>query len=288
MAETNPNNLEGTAAERTPPAPGQAPVVLSYQRPVPSRKWAKGIRIVMLIVAIAAILMAALLIFNPVLEINERLGAGALGTPFGPIDGTQTNEVTQHRYVAEAILYLGLFLLMQWLFLSPRGRWQISLSLDGPLPRRAALAAGFIGMLLSIGLIATLMEIPDWWIRCTTIPQAHTDPEKRVQSFRVMWVVMSALWSAWTFVFWRYGKSLDRYSALRKIFRWLLAGTVLELLIATPAHAAIIYSRGDECYCERGTYTGIAFGCTAALWLFGPGAILLFLREKRRRTVMNT
>ena len=79
---------------------------------------------------------------------------------------------------------------------------------------------------------------------------------------------------------------MDRYTAMRRLFRGLLAGTVLELLVSAPAHAAIIHARGDDCYCERGTWTGMAFGCTAALWLFGPGAFLLFLREKRRRALL--
>jgi hypothetical protein len=173
-----------------------------------------------------------------------------------------------------------LFLLTQWWFLSPRGSWRIGAALGAgsPPPRRAAIAAGFIGMLLCIGLIATVMELADWWLKFTTEDGIGTP-----QHFGVVWIVMAALWAFWSIVFFNYWRGLDRYTALRKVFRWLLAGTVLEMFLAAPAHAWIVGQRGDECYCQRGTWTGVAFGCTAALWLFGPGALLLFLREKKRR-----
>jgi len=31
---------------------------------------------------------------------------------------------------------------------------------------------------------------------------------------------------------------------------------------------------------SAGDVDGVAFGCTAALWLFGPARVLLFLRKK--------
>jgi hypothetical protein len=232
----------------------------------------------MLVLAVLAIHVAALCIFNPIVEIREWIGGGALGTPFAPINTKLPQEQIQRVYIPQACAYFAIFLITQWWFLSPRGTWRIRLSLEGPPPRRAALAAGFIGMLLSIGLLATLMELPDWWLALTAEGKINTP-----QHFGAMWIVVAIVWIAWTIVFHVYWRSLDRYTALRRVFRWLLAGTILEMLIAAPAHALIIRSRGDDCYCERGSWTGIAFGCTAILWLFGPGALLMFLREKRRR-----
>jgi hypothetical protein len=285
MTDSSASDAGERRVNRPPPLPASEPVVLNYRPVVPARRRAEAIRILMLVVAIGAVGLAGLLIFNPALEINPMLGGGALGTPFGPFDGTLPQQTIVNQYIPYAGFYFGLFLFTQYLFLLPRGQWRISVTPDAPISCRAAVAAGFIGMLLSIGLIATLMEIPNWWIKFTTVPSVRgNDAAQSVQHFGAIWMFMGIFWLVWTFVFWRYGKSLDRYSALRKIFRWLLAGTILELLIACPAHAAIIHSRGDDCYCARGTWTGVAFGCTAALWLFGPGAFLLFLREKRRRT----
>ena len=254
-------------------------LVLGYRRPAPpARKYAAVVRAIMVALAVIAIHLAALCLLNPVLAVREWLGGGVLGTPFAPINTALSQTDIQHRYLYEALAYLGLFLLTQWWFLSPRGSWRIRLSLEGPPPRRAALAAGFIGMLLSIGLLATLMELPGWWLKLTAGGAIQTP-----QRFATLWPVMAVIWGAWALVFHFYWRSLDRYTALRRVFRWLLAGTILEMLVAAPAHAIIVWRRGDECYCERGTWTGVAFGCTAAVWFFGPGAYLLFLREKRRR-----
>ena len=56
----------------------------------------------------------------------------------------------------------------------------------------------------------------------------------------------------------------------------------MELLVAIPTHA-FVYRRDDDCYCVRGSYTGIVFGLTVLLWAFGPGLVLLAWREKQRR-----
>jgi hypothetical protein len=282
--------------EATPSPQDEIPLaerlVLPYAALEPrGRRIARFIRWTMLVLAIFAILLAACCILNPLFtetDFQQYLGGGVMGTPAAPISQLDKHDYTQlsdmevsalrRAYLPEALLYLAMFLLAQWVFLCPRGSWRIRTSQDVPPGRRAALAAGFIGMLLSVGMLATLMELPGWWVRLTTRGGIGTQ-----QHFAVVWIVMLLLWAGWTWVFSVYWRSLERYTALRRAFRWLLAGTVLELLVAVPAHAWIVSSRQEDCYCELGTYTGVAFGCTAALWLFGPGAFLLFLRERRRR-----
>ena len=100
------------------------------------------------------------------IEAKETIGdvtraGGVIGTPFSPINGTLNDEQIQRQYLPRALLYLAMFLLTQWLFLCPRGSWKIRRSDGGPPPLRAAVAAGFIGMLLAIGLLASMMEILD-------------------------------------------------------------------------------------------------------------------------------
>jgi hypothetical protein len=245
----------------------------------PARQRAAALRWCVFSLAIIANVAAIILLFNPILTIADQLGGGVVGTPFGPIKAGLSDDQSQSRYWGQALFFLGIYLFTQWLFLKPRGSWRIRLATGSePLPRRAALAAGFIGMLLSIGFLATLLEIPNWWLKLTAKGDTGT-----TQHFRGIWLIMIAVWIFWTIVFHSYCKSLDRYTALRRIFRWLIAGTILELMITAPAHAWVLHSRDSACYCERGTWTGVAFGATAVFWLFGPGAGLLFLREARRR-----
>src|SRR6266550_1721693 len=113
--------------------------VLDYQRVTPGApaRRARVFRIAMLIVAILAVHLAAILILHPAFEVSEvqtYLGGGVIGTPFSPInvpvpDGGDGRYGSDDRRVLEQYLprgcaYLGLFLVTQWWFLSPRGSWR--------------------------------------------------------------------------------------------------------------------------------------------------------------------
>jgi hypothetical protein len=262
------------------PTVQQTPALLNY-RPLPplAQRRARLMRIALLTVAILAFHATVILVLNPLWPAKEWLGGGAMGTPASPIDRSLSDEKIHDAYVPRAAAYLAVFLISQWVFLMPRGSWRIGQRSDDPPSRRSAVAAGLIGMLLSVGFLATLMEIPNWWLRLTT----DNGVIDSTQHFGPVWAVMAVLWVFWAIIFHRHMRGLDRQTALQKVFRWLFAGTVIEMFVAVPAHVLILRSRGTDCYCERGTWTGVAFGCTAALWLFGPGVLLLLWRERRRR-----
>ena len=92
---------------------------------------------------------------------------------------------------------------------------------------------------------------------------------------------MVLLWALWAAVFHHLWRNLDHRTAVSRTTRALLAGTVLELLVAAPIHAWAM-RKDDECYCARGSYTGLVFGGTVLIWLFGPGIVLLAMRERKR------
>ena len=58
-------------------------------------------------------------------------------------------------------------------------------------------------------------------------------------------------------------------------------GSFLEMFVGIGVFAW--NPQKEDCYCARGSYTALIFGGTVLLWCFGPGIILLFLREKYRR-----
>jgi hypothetical protein len=257
----------------------------------------------MLLLAVALSVMFVLL-FNMTFEFDERMGFGLAGTPAAPVDFNQKGQFRfspfnsdRATYTVHAILYFALFLMTQWLFLMPRGGWRLRLDLQGRPLRRSALAAGFVAMLLTAGLLAVALELPfprghdAWdsdgepspWIRLTAQTRNQGDG---YQSMGWFLGVMLIMWIVWGLAFWRYSRSLDRHTAMTRIFRGLVAGTFLETLVAGPAHAYL--AREEMCYCTRGSYTALVFGFTAALWLFGPGVFLLFLREKHRIERMSS
>jgi hypothetical protein len=63
--------------------------------------------------------------------------------------------------------------------------------------------------------------------------------------------------------------------------RGLIIGSVLELIVA--AGVFIWKTDEDNCWCARGSYTGLVFGATVMIWAFGPGLLFLFLREQAYR-----
>lgn len=218
---------------------------------------------------------------------------------------------SESLYSAVLAVYIGLFICTQWLFLRPRRQWTMRATMRGRPMKRSIFSAALIASILSVGLMATLLEIPGWWRyvvatnwaagqRLTvdavesvsaggvTVHPAPPPPALDIDDvdFRV-WpglLAISVAWSVWALIFWRYWRSGDRYTQFTRMIRGLLVGSILEVFVATAVHA-FTYRR-DECYCCRGSYTGLVFGGTALLWVFGPGIVLLYKRERHRQRVL--
>ena len=84
-------------------------------------------------------------------------------------------------------------------------------------------------------------------------------------------------WIIWAFVFHRFAKTDDPDTLLKCVTRWLLRGSILELLIAVPSH--IIVRRRGDCCAPLGTFWGIATGISVMLLCFGPGVFFLFVER---------
>src|SRR5690349_15338448 len=130
------------------------PNVLSYRRPLPRPRWtARIFHWAMISIAVLVFLAGVVALMNPVFEIARPLGGGTLGTPAAPLIEDQESQI-RTIYLPEALLYLGIFLWMQWLFLMPHGAWRLESLGGGTLTKRSTIAAGFVAMLLTIGLLA--------------------------------------------------------------------------------------------------------------------------------------
>jgi len=85
-------------------------------------------------------------------------------------------------------------------------------------------------------------------------------------------------WVLWSMAFYRYSKDTDDVVTVG--VKWLLRGSVLELLIAVPAH--IIVRRRNDCCAPAVTGFGIATGIAIMLLSFGPSVIFLFKKRMDR------
>lgn len=204
--------------------------------------------------------------------------AGIAGTPliaiFGPFLPWGGN-VDKFAYVF-SLIYIGLFVMTQWLFLSPRQMWKIKVKPSGRPMKRAAVAAAFAAALLSIGLLYSVMDLFGDKVVINMGDPSEAKPAILRYAFLL---IPLALWCFWSVIFCVYWRQSDTYTWAGRVIRGLIAGSVLELIVAVPVYA----TRQEECYCARGSYAGLVFGGTVLLWAFGPGILILFAREKQRR-----
>ena len=95
-----------------------------------------------------------------------------------------------------------------------------------------------------------------------------------------MILLLLVFWLVWAMVFRSFAKRDDADSLLKRVTRWLLYGSILELLIAVPSH--VIVRRRDDCCAPAGTFWGIATGISIMLLCFGPGVFYLFVERFNR------
>lgn len=198
-------------------------------------------------------------------------------------------EGASGTFLAFLILSAGLFGLQFLLLLgAPQLHW--------PRPRRrksifASLMAGSaIAALLSGGIVLSLRSLyqlvytPSWFtVTVTPGPATAPAPQPFLWIADVPWALVGTLLAAWTFWFLIFalvggGEWPRRFG---RMYRLLIAGTVLELLITIPIDVQV--RKRTNCYCGEGTFFSLIIGLTAILWVFGPGiAILFFIRRRQR------
>jgi hypothetical protein len=93
------------------------------------------------------------------------------------------------------------------------------------------------------------------------------------------WVALWAIWLAISYMYFR-----KPGAAVSQFLARLLKGSVLELLIAVPAH--VITRRRGDCSAPSITSFGIATGIAIMLLCFGPSVLLLY--KKRLDEYANT
>ena len=90
----------------------------------------------------------------------------------------------------------------------------------------------------------------------------------------------AAFWLFWALVFYWFAKSDDPGSVVQRSTRWLMRGSIAELVVAVPTHIAV--RNRHDCCAPVATLCGIATGLSVLLIAFGPGIYFLF-RERARR-----
>lgn len=97
----------------------------------------------------------------------------------------------------------------------------------------------------------------------------------------VFWRLLFLTWLGWTVFFWLGCRRLNGFVVVRRMVAWMLGGSLLHLLATVPAH--LVVSRRPGCVVGMATAAGLFAGLYVMIWSFGPGVMLLFWAEARKR-----
>jgi hypothetical protein len=96
-------------------------------------------------------------------------------------------------------------------------------------------------------------------------------------------LIIALLWAVWAWVFYRMTRADGPEALLARLGRWLLRGSILELLVAIPSH--VIVRHKENCCAPLGSFWGITTGLTVMLLCFGPGVFFLFAERFAKKQV---
>jgi len=167
-----------------------------------------------------------------------------------------------------AILLFGMTAAQAVMLLVP-----VDLAIQRPTSRRSllwpVLASGLMMGLLGAGLVACIVEF--------------IAKDKALDFMGNGWPLGATfllVWAAWSIIFYRTGRDAPPADVVTRQCRYLLRGSILELLVAVPTH--IVARARDYCCAGFMTFLGLAFGIAVMLFSYGPGVFFLFAQRWKR------
>ena len=124
---------------------------------------------------------------------------------------------------------------------------------------------------------SSFFSFTDWLLGHHVANQPGTVDTTTGGVWTTIFIIIGLCWLVWGFIFSRFAKSDEPDSLVKRGTRWLLRGSILELLVAVPSH--VIVRRRDDCCAPLGTFWGIATGISVMLLCFGPGVYFLFVER---------
>lgn len=149
----------------------------------------------------------------------------------------------------------------------------VGLANNRTITRRSLLwpviAAGATMGLLIIGAIFSLIEFI-----------TQSTPTMSWNQFYGILAVGGLTWVLWAVVFYRLSRNENPKDVISRQCRYMLKGSILELLVAVPTH--IVARSRDYCCAGFMTFLGITLGLAVMLMSYGPGVFFLFVDRWKR------
>jgi len=127
--------------------------------------------------------------------------------------------------------------------------------------------------ILSCIAMAVGMFLAAW----ETIAHSHLEGGRSEQILFYAGLGIGTIWIVWAFLFGFYTGGRQPATFMSRTAKFLVAGSILELLVAVPTH--VIARARDYCCAGWLTVWGLGLGASVMLFAFGPGALALFVRR---------
>lgn len=175
------------------------------------------------------------------------------------------NNIVNYIRFADKVLYVCVFFISQWVIVHFSRGFTIHEKTNRP-PRLAyAGIAGFWAMLLTLGAIATILEIPNWWFVISI-------DWFSLAQLLVFAGIMLVLWLASALVLFSFCYKESYFYQLKRFLRGLITASLFLMLLAALVQSLMLFIR--DASDARGSYTGLVFGATALLWGTGVSMAL--------------
>jgi len=115
------------------------------------------------------------------------------------------------------------------------------------------------------------------WIAANEFLKGNIPSDIHKEFGRAVYYCVPVGWIGWMIVFGSMASSLTPPHLSDRLYKTLLAGSVLELLVAIPMH--LVVRRRAECCAGFGTGLGIGVGILVMLVALGPAVFFLFYRR---------
>ncbi len=165
---------------------------------------------------------------------------------------------------------------------------QVRVDLRPSARRKSVVASLVVAAMVAAGLTVALacavLELADVW-------DAHTEGSgawelsERVWGWPVTLPVFVTSWVIWSGALLLFTRKRRHPGLLGRLVALLLAGTVVEVLAVIPID--VMVRRRTDCYCMTGTFHSLLISVWAAMWLAGPGVLILYVRRRRRRAAVR-
>ncbi len=148
---------------------------------------------------------------------------------------------------------------------------------QGRSMRASMLSAACVALVLSCGIVFALFEVVAL-VSTEGVSASLVEDDPVIAPF-ALFIGWGIIGLPWTIALWKVGDSRHP-NGLARATRMLLAGTVIELVLALPIY--VLARRRESCYCSLSSWWAMVAGIVALLSLCGPCAVLFLTREARR------